>query len=113
MRIVKVKPTSVNECYSGRRHSTAKYKQYKRDVLIQLKPMKLPEPPYKVAYEFGFSSRGSDIDNYVKNFQDILQKYYKFNDNAIYEMNVIKKIVKKGDEYIKFKIEHLKIWRQL
>lgn len=104
MRIVQVKPTSVNECYSGRRSTTQKYKQYKKDVRKQLKPMKLPEPPFRVNYEFGFSSRGSDIDNYIKNFQDILQKKYKFNDNQIYEMFVKKKIVKKGSEYIKFEI---------
>ena len=104
MNTINVKPISVNECYRGRRFTNDKYKKYKQDVGIQLKPMKLPEPPYRVNYEFGFSSRGSDIDNYIKNFQDILQKYYGFNDNAIYEIFVKKKIVKKGSEYIKFEI---------
>jgi len=33
-----------------------------------------------------------------------LQKKYKFNDYEIYELNVKKVIVKKGQEYIKFNI---------
>ena len=69
--------------------------------------MKLPEPPYKVYYEFGFSSAASDTDNPVKPFQDILSKKYKFDDKLIHEMNVKRAKVKKGGEYIKFKIEHL------
>ena len=106
MNVIHIKPISVNECYSGRRFKTKALKKYKMDVGYQLPKIKLPEPPFSVEYEFGFSSKGSDIDNYIKSFQDILQKKYGFNDNLIYEMHVRKKIVKKGKEYIKFNIEH-------
>ena len=67
----------------------------------------MPKPPFKVNYVFGFSNKASDLDNPVKVLTDILQKKYGFNDKDIYEMNVKKKIVKKGEEYIKFKIESL------
>lgn len=58
---------------------------------------------------FGFSSSQSDWDNPIKPFQDVLQKKYGFNDNRIFEAHVYKELVKKGDEYIRFKIEKMKI----
>jgi Holliday junction resolvase RusA-like endonuclease len=68
---------------------------------------KLPPPPFRISYEFGFSSKASDIDNPTKQITDILSKRYKFNDNQVYEMNLKKTIVPKGKEFIKWKIEHL------
>jgi Holliday junction resolvase RusA-like endonuclease len=104
---VNIKPLSVNKVWQGKRFKTQEYKNYEKALLLTLKPMKLPEPPYKVYYEFGFSSAASDIDNPVKPFQDILSKKYGFDDKLIYEMNVKRAKVKKGSEYIKFSIEHL------
>ena len=52
----------------------------KENLLYLLPSIKLPEPPYTVYYEFGFSSAASDIDNPVKLLQDILQKKYSFDD---------------------------------
>lgn len=66
--------------------------------------IQMPEPPYRIIYEFGFSSKGSDIDNAVKPFQDILQTTYGFNDNKIYEFTAKRAYVPKGQEYIKFEI---------
>jgi len=103
---IKTKPLSVNQAWQGRRFKTEAYKNYEVGVLWMLPKIKIVEPPFKISYEFGFSSRGSDIDNPVKCFQDILVKKYGFKDQDIYELNVVKKIVKKGDEYIKFQIEH-------
>lgn len=102
---VKTKPLSVNDAWKGRRYKTDAYKSYESLVTWMLPRVKMPEPPYSVYYEFGFSSRGSDIDNPVKLFQDILVKKYGIKDQDIYEIHVVKKIVKKGDDYIKFKIE--------
>ena len=106
---IRTKPLSVNKAWQGRRFKTEEYKQYEIGVMWMLPNIKIPEPPYKVSYEFGFSNKSSDIDNPVKLITDILQKKYGFNDKDIYELNIKKKIVKKGSEYIKFEILNIKI----
>ena len=108
MVTIKIKPLSVNQAWAGKRFKTPKYKQYERDLLFLLPKIKLPDPPYEVYYQFGFSSSASDIDNPVKLLQDILQKRYNFDDKNIYRMIVDKKKVKKGEEYLKFEIKALK-----
>lgn len=75
--------------------------------MTMLIAIKLPQPPFKVYYEFGMSNSQSDWDNPIKPLQDILQKRYNFNDKDIYEANVKKVKVKKGEEYIKFEITSL------
>lgn len=102
---IEIKPLSINECFQGKRFKTKKYIQYEAEMLYTLKPLKLPQSPYKVYYEFGFSSKLADVDNCVKPLQDILQKKYNFNDKDIIEMHVKKTLVKKGQEYLIFKIE--------
>lgn len=103
---IELKPLSVNECWRGRRLKTVKYLKYQTDMLFLLpNDLVIPEPPFTVYYEFGFSSRASDLDNPVKPFQDILQKRYKFDDKLIEEMLVRKKKVPKGKEYVKFQIK--------
>ena len=102
---IDIKPLSVNECWQGTRFKTIKYKSYEKEMLLTLKPLKLPSPPYRVLYEFGFSSPLSDLDNPVKPLQDILQKKYGFNDKLIFEMVVRKFKVNKGKEYLKFEIQ--------
>ncbi len=97
-----IKPLSVNSAWQGKRFKTKAYKQYERDVLFQLKSGTPPPPPYRIYIEFGFTNILSDIDNPVKCFMDILQKKYGINDRDVYEMNLIKIIVK--DAYIKFRI---------
>jgi len=104
---INIKPLSVNQCWQGRRFKTPKYKSYEAELMLKLKPLKLPEPPYEVYLEFGFSNMASDTDNPVKPFIDILQKRYGFNDNKIYKYVLEKKKVLKGSEYILFKIKHL------
>ena len=104
---INIKALSVNQCWGGRTFKSAKYKQYEKDVPMLLPNLKLPKPPFKVYYEFGFSSVASDLDNPVKPLTDILQRYYEFNDKHIHEMTIKKFKVKKGDEYIKFEIKAL------
>ena len=106
MIVIKIKPLSINDAWKGRRFRTDKYKKYCLDVSFLLPPLKLPEPPYEIYFEFGFSSKGSDIDNPVKTITDILSKVYAFNDNLIYRAVIEKKIVPKGKEYIRFEIKH-------
>ena len=58
----------------------------------------------KKALTDGFSSKNADIDNPTKPILDILQKKYKFDDRQIYELNLKKQIVPKGDEFIEMQI---------
>lgn len=101
-----IKPLSVNEAFKGQRFKTEKYDRFIFNCLLMLpKTIEIPnESNIKIAIQFGFSSKGSDIDNCCKSFIDCLVKKYKVDDRHIYEMHVFKAIVKKGEEYIKFKI---------
>lgn len=100
-----IKPLSVNQAWQGRRFKTKEYKAFERAVLLMLpKKLDVPEGEIKLCLEFGFSNSNSDIDNPVKMFIDCLQKRYKFNDKKIVELNIKKKLVGKGQEFINFKI---------
>ena len=72
-----------------------------------LPTMKLPQPPYRINLEYGFSNMASDVDNPTKPIVDILQKKYGFNDKHVMVMHLEKKIVSKGKEYIKIDIQTL------
>ena len=104
---INIKPLSVNAAWKGRRFKTQMYKKYWRDVQFLLPTINLPEPPYEIYLEFGFSSKGSDIDNPEKPCMDIIADYYGFNDNLIYRKVTEKKIVPKGSEYFQFSINQL------
>ncbi|NCC70881.1 RusA family crossover junction endodeoxyribonuclease [bacterium] len=99
-----IKPLSVNKAWQGKRFKTKDYKVYEQELLLILPKYNIPKGNLEIIYEVGYSNKLSDIDNFVKPFQDILQKKYNFDDNRIYKMIVEKKIVKKGEEYIKFEI---------
>lgn len=103
MRIA-IKPLSVNQCWQGKRFKTPKYKNYEKELMYRLPALKLPPTPYHLILKFGFSSKLADWDNPVKPFQDILQKRYNFDDRDIFKATVEKEIVKKGAEFIEFKI---------
>ena len=106
---IDIKPLSVNEVWKGKRFKTDSYKIYERVLLhILPKDYKIPESPYELHLEFGFSSDASDWDNPIKPFQDILSKKYKFNDKLIKKGVVTTEKVPKGKEYIKFEIKTLK-----
>ena len=73
-------------------------------MLFLLPKITLPAPPYELHLEIGVSNMAFDFDNPVKPFVDILQKKYGFNDKQIMRAVIDKVIVKKGKEYIGFKI---------
>ena len=104
---IDIKPLSVNDAWKGRRFKTDEYKAYERSVLLLLRPLKIPDGLLEIHLEWGFSSNGSDYDNPIKPFQDCLQKKYGFNDNKIKRALIEIVKVKKGEEYIKFKIKEL------
>ena len=108
---VDIKPLSVNKAFKGRRFKTREYDEYINSMLYLL-PNNLkinPKAYLRLNIVFGFSSRGSDIDNALKCFIDCLVKKYDFDDRSIYELHVIKEIVKKKEEYIKFELKDLDI----
>ena len=100
-----IKPLSVNECFQGRRFRNKKYIQYEAAVLLLLPKIIIPPKPLKIFLEYGFSNKCSDIDNPTKLVQDILVKKYGFDDRDIYEAEIKKVIVKKGQEYFKFDLK--------
>lgn len=105
MHTVQIKPLSVNECWKGKRFKTDAYKIYEKTVLFMLPKKTEALLPYSIKVEFGFSNSGADIDNPVKPFLDILQKKYGINDRNVFHLEILKTVVKKGNEFIKFKIE--------
>jgi len=102
---ININPLSVNKAFKGRRFKTDEYKRYEKELLYLLPALKVPKGELFISLSFGFSSKLKDIDNPVKLFIDILQKKYNFNDRDVYKLNVTKEIVKKGKEFIKFKID--------
>lgn len=104
---INIKPLSVNQAWQGKRFKTKLYYAFEQEFLLKLRPLKLPEPPYSVYYEFGLSNTLSDWDNPIKPTQDVLQKKYKFNDKDIFEAVIRKVKVDKGSEYILFEIKTL------
>jgi Holliday junction resolvase RusA-like endonuclease len=108
METINIKPLSVNQAWQGRRFKTPKYKHYESSVLFMMPKMILPDPPFRVEIEVGFSNKASDIDNPVKMILDIMQKKYNFNDSEVYELSVKKVIVKKQKEYFKYTIKNIR-----
>jgi len=104
---VKIKPLTQNRAWKGRRFKSDQYKAYATAVSLLLpNDLIVPDGLLRVYYEFGMSTN-SDFDNPCKMFTDILQTKYHFNDSRIMEAKIKKVIVKKGEEYIRFKIESL------
>lgn len=107
MQEINIKPLSLNSAYRGRRFTTPELKAYKEAIYYLLPARKIPSGKLSVTYEFGVSSKNADGDNLIKCFQDSLAEKYEFNDKQIYQWNVTKTDVKRGEEFIKFKIEEL------
>ena len=105
MEVIKIKPISVNEAYSGQRFKTEKLKWFKKEMALKLPKKAVPWNKIYVKIHFGFSSHGSDLDNHVKAFLDCLQIKHKFNDNKVYRLDLTKEIVSKGSEFIKYEIK--------
>jgi Holliday junction resolvase RusA-like endonuclease len=99
------KPLSVNGAFLGRKIKSAAYREHEKTMLLRMPAGKVdPDVMLRVELFFGFSSKASDIDNGIKVTLDLAQKKYGFNDKMVYEMNVRKCIVKKGEEFIQMGI---------
>lgn len=100
-----IKPLSVNQVWQGKRFKTPKYKTYEKALTLMLPKLKIDfKRDLSINLTFGFSSTLSDIDNPLKPILDVLQKKYGFDDKQIFELNVKKEIVKKGEEFIELTI---------
>lgn len=103
---INIKPMSVNDVFKGRRFKTDKYISYQQAMLLLLPKLNIPKGiKLELSIHVGFSSKGSDLDNICKPFQDILSKKYGFNDNQIYKLIMTKEIVPKNSEFIEFDIK--------
>jgi Holliday junction resolvase RusA-like endonuclease len=99
------KPLSINEAWQGKRFKTPAYKSYEETILLTMPKGKIDvEQMLRIEFFFGFSNKASDLDNPVKLLLDIAQKKYGFNDKNVFELNVRKCIVKKGEEFIQMGI---------
>jgi len=95
------KPLSVNLAWQGKRYKTPAYKDYEKAMFLRMPASKVdPAQMLRVEFFFGFSNQASDLDNPVKLLIDIAQKKYGFNDKNVFELNVRKCLVKKGEEFI-------------
>jgi Holliday junction resolvase RusA-like endonuclease len=126
---IKCKPISVNASHTIRaffdkktgkiittRVTTKEYKDMKNICKMQIKNLKLESgKPYRIEYDFFLNQQGSDVDNFIKCFQDILEekiqeKNEKFNDNLFYEVEAKKYFPKSvNDLGVIFKIYEIKI----
>jgi len=95
------KPLSVNQAWQGKRFKTPIYKDYESAMLLMMPKGKIDtDDMLRVEFFFGFSNKASDLDNPVKLLMDIAQKKYGFNDKNVFELNIRKCLVKKGEEFI-------------
>jgi Holliday junction resolvase RusA-like endonuclease len=95
------KPLSVNLAWQGKRFKTPAYKSYEKEMLLRMPAGKVAEDQMlRIEFFFGFSNSASDLDNPIKLLLDLAQKKYGFNDKMVFELNVRKCLVKKGDEFI-------------
>lgn len=102
---IQIAPISVNQCYTGRRFKTEKYKAFEKELTLKLPGGKIYDAEkLKIIYTFGISNKNMDLGNLEKCTTDILQIKYGFNDNRIYEIHSFKKIVPKNQEYIEVNI---------
>ena len=102
---VKIKPLSANQLWQGRRFKTKDYEIYEKELSTLLPKYKVPKGRISLILEVGLSNKNADLDNCLKGILDIMQKKYLFNDKHIYKMDLSKRDVKKGEEYIKFRYE--------
>lgn len=103
MNRIEIKPLSVNEAWQGKRFKTKKYLSYEKELMYKLPKLEDLGPPYHIDIKIGVSAL-FDIDNCLKPFLDVLQKKYNINDRYIISLTIKKEIVRKGHEYIEFKI---------
>ena len=86
---------------------SADYLQYQNDIRDQLIGTDWPFGSGQVSFNIiaGLSNRGADLDNVIKPILDTYQGVYEeFNDNKVYNIELEKRIVKRGGEFLDIRI---------
>ena len=86
---------------------SADYLQYQNDIRDQLIGTDWPFGSGQVSFNIiaGLSNRGADLDNVIKTILDTYQGVYDdFNDNKVYNIELEKRIVKRGGEFVDIRI---------
>ena len=106
-----MKPLSANSMFWKRGKLTKKtkdYEAYQREMLDELMGVEWPFETGLVYFKIvaGLSARQADLDDVLKPLLDTFQGIFpEFNDNKVYHINTLKRIVPKGEEYLKIRIE--------
>jgi Holliday junction resolvase RusA-like endonuclease len=104
---INLPPLSVNKAWKGKRYKTNDYIKFEKNCLLLIPMQKIGNKPLELIINYGFSSKGSDIDNPNKLIIDILSKKLCFNDNLIYKITITKEIVAKGKEFFEYTLSQL------
>jgi Holliday junction resolvase RusA-like endonuclease len=87
---------------------TREYQEYQENIRDYLLGEEWPFSDSLVQFtiDAGLSNRGADIDNVIKPLLDTYQGMFEeFNDNKVYQIEITKNIVKKGEEYLTVTVE--------
>lgn len=110
MNEIRVKPLSINDAWQGRRFKTPKYKRFAEEVGIRLlkhKKPKLGDSKLCIHYRFHISNMRSDVDNFIKAFQDVLFTWLGIDDSRIVRLTAEKIKCAKHKEKIEWTIEQV------
>ncbi len=107
--ILPLKPFSANNRHYRGHKDTKEYRQFKADVkeLMGGEYGVHKKDQLKLTLIAGFSNRASDLDNAFKPILDSMQLCMDFDDKQVYEIQALKAIVPKGEEYLYIKLEVL------
>lgn len=86
---------------------SADYLQYQNNIRDELIGTDWPFGSGQVSFNItaGLSNRGADLDNVIKPILDTYQGVYEdFNDNKVYSIELDKRIVKRGGEFLDIRI---------
>lgn len=106
---IDTKPLSDNKLWMWVHKKTAEYRRYEKEILNALgDTFKLEPKKTSIHFTFWFSNSRSDATNPLKALCDILgKKFDEWDDRMIYHVEIDKKLVKKGEEYIDINVEYL------
>ena len=102
-----LKPISTNKLYTGRRWKSAAAKQFEKDIALHLlaacRDRTLPDGELAIHFQFG-TSRRMDVSNCVKLVEDCIARHFGIDDRRFTAQTVVRVPVKKGQEFITFRI---------
>lgn len=109
-----VKPISVNKAWYMNKKKSRDYMNFQEDMIPYLQGFSCPERVRDnqvkliAHFEFGFSSVKSDVDNCIKTSLDTMQSWFGFDDRIVFKLTAEKFHVKRGEDYLKIKLEEIK-----